>query len=68
MSLPKNHDLLQRIIDFEEGNMESEQEVIDFFQDLINTGMAWRLQGSYGRTAASLIDQGLVTDGPSVLH
>ena len=62
------HDLLQRIIDFEEGNMETEQEVLDFFQDLINTGMAWRLQGSYGRMAADLIDRGLVTDRPSVLH
>lgn len=62
------HDLLQRIIDFEQGEMESEDEVLDFFQDLINTGMAWRLQGSYGRMAASLIDQGLLSDGPKTLH
>ena len=62
------HDLVQRIIDFETGEMQTEEEVLDFFQDLINTGMAWRLQGSYGRTAASLIDQGLLSDGPKVVH
>jgi hypothetical protein len=62
------HDLVQRIIDFEMGEMQTEEEVLDFFQDLINTGMAWRLQGSYGRTAASLIDQGLLSDGPKVVH
>ena len=62
------YDLVQRIIDFETGEMQTEEEVLDFFQDLINTGMAWRLQGYYGRTAASLIDQGLLSDGPKVVH
>ena len=62
------YDLVQRIIDFETGEMQTEEEVLDFFQDLINTGMALRLQGYYGRTAASLIDQGLLSDGPKVVH
>ena len=52
--------LVDQIIQFESGEME-EDEVIDFFQTLVDTGMAWTLQGSYGRTAQSLIDAGEIT-------
>jgi hypothetical protein len=58
-------DLLEKLMRFEAGDMD-EAETIDFFQDLVNTGMAWRLQGYYGRMAAHLIDQGLVSDRPTV--
>ena len=47
-----------KIIAFENGEL-SEQEVIDLFQELIDTGIVWSLQGSYGRVAAKLIDAGL---------
>jgi hypothetical protein len=62
-----SNDLIQKIIDWEQGLLQEEQEVIDFFQELVDTGMAWRLQGAYGRVAAALIDQGLVSDRP-ILH
>ena len=58
-------DLLEKLMRFEAGDMD-EAETIDFFQDLVNTGMAWKLQGYYGRMAAHLIDQGLVSDRPTV--
>jgi len=58
-------DLLEKLMRFEAGDMD-EAETIDFFQDLVNNGMAWKLQGYYGRMAAHLIDQGLVSDGPTV--
>jgi hypothetical protein len=45
------------IIRYENGEMEID-EMFDFFQDLIDTGLAWQLQGSYGRTAQALIDEG----------
>jgi len=48
---------LDEIIAYENGEM-SEDQVCEFFQGLIDSGMCWRLQGSYGRTAASLIEQG----------
>ena len=38
---------------------ESEDEVIEAWQYLIDTGMAWRLQGWFGRQANSLIEQGV---------
>ena len=49
--------ITEQIIKYENGNME-EEEITIFFQNLINTGMAWRLQGHYGRTAMALIQSG----------
>lgn len=52
-------DTLDRIIAYEQGELD-EDEVIDLFQDLVNTGLAWQLQGHYGRTAARLYEAGLI--------
>ena len=38
---------------------ESEEQVIQAWQHLINTGLCWTLQGWFGRTAQSLIEQGI---------
>jgi len=54
-------DLTTRIIEYESGEME-ETRVIELFQDLVNNGLAWQLQGSYGRMAMALIREGYVTD------
>lgn len=53
-------DLVGKIMEYEEGEME-EDDAIEFFQELIDSGLAWQLQGSYGRTAASLIEAGVCT-------
>ena len=53
--------MIDKIIAYEQGEL-SEDEIIELFQDLVNTGMAWRLQGHYGRMAKYLIDSGLVHD------
>lgn len=53
--------MIDKIIDYEAGRL-SEEEIVELFQDLINTGMAWRLQGSYGRMAQNLIDSGICTE------
>ena len=36
----------------------SEEEVIEGFQGLIDSGDAWRLEGSVGRTAMAMIENG----------
>ena len=51
---------VDNIISYENGEM-SEEEIIVFFQGLVNNGLAWSLQGSYGRMAKSLIEEGLIT-------
>lgn len=48
------------IIAYENGEL-SEDEIVAGFQDGVNTGLVWQLQGSYGRTAQRLIQEGLVT-------
>lgn len=50
--------LLDKVINYEMGAMNRE-EIIDFFQELIDSGLAWELQGMYGRQAKSLLDSGL---------
>ena len=54
-------DQLNNIIAYENGELD-EDEIISLFQELINSGLAWQLQGSYGRMAASLIDSGYCTE------
>lgn len=44
-----------------EGFVEgTEEEVLAAWQHLVDTGMAWTLQGWFGRTAAALIEQGVI--------
>ena len=38
---------------------EEEHVVIKAWQKLIDTGLAWKLQGIFGRTAQILIDAGI---------
>lgn len=52
---------IDSIIAYENGELDSD-ETLALFQDLVDSGIAWQLQGSYGRTARALIDAGLVTD------
>ena len=51
---------VDKIIKYESGDMD-EHELIEFFQGLIDSGMAWKLQGSYGRMAMHLINEGICT-------
>ena len=39
---------------------ESEEQVIDAWQHLHDTGLAYKLQGWFGRTAQSLLEQGII--------
>lgn len=43
---------------FEEA--QNEEQVIEAWQHLVDTGLAWKLQGSFGRRAMNLIEQGII--------
>ncbi len=40
---------------------ETDEQVLQAWQHLVDTGLAWSLQGWFGRTARRLIDDGLIT-------
>lgn len=52
--------LLSTIMSYEQGDLDDET-TIDLFRFLVDTGMAWKLQGHYGRTAAAMIEDGVIS-------
>ena len=58
--------LVDKIIDYESGELSNE-DTLALFQELVNSGLAWKLQGHYGRTAAQLIKEGLMVNELPVL-
>jgi hypothetical protein len=49
-----------------EGAQEAEtrEEAVEAWQTLINTGLVWKLQGWFGRTAEGLIEEGICHPAP----
>ena len=41
---------------------DSDEQFLEAWQYLVDTGLAWSLQGFFGRTAKKLIDQGIIVD------
>jgi len=60
------YDLTSNIIAYEAGELD-EAAVITLFAYLVKTGQAWTLQGSYGRMAAYMIEQGFISRTGEVL-
>jgi len=50
-------DQLDMMMAWENGEL-SDDDTIMLFQNLIDTGLAWQLQGCYGRMASALIEGG----------
>jgi hypothetical protein len=59
-------DQIEKIIAYESGEL-GEDDTIQLFQELVDSGLAWQLQGHYGRTANFLIENGLVANGNVML-
>ena len=51
---------IEQLMAYESGEMDA-SATLELFAQLIASGMAWQLQGSYGRAAASLIERGYIT-------
>ena len=41
----------------------TEEEIVETYQELVNTGTAWRLEGHVGRTAMAMIEAGQIALG-----
>ena len=67
LNVSKVHiDLVDKNIAYESGEM-NDHDTIEFFAELVKSGMAWTLQGSYGRTAIALINAGYINRKGKVL-
>lgn len=54
-------DEINKIMAYEQGKL-NDVESVELFQDLLNSGLVWKLQGHYGRTATALIEAGYIFD------
>lgn len=55
----KSLNIVNLIMEYESGELGVE-DTIRFFGRLIESKMAWSLQGHYGRTASAFIDEGYI--------
>jgi hypothetical protein len=55
-----SYDSVSAIIAYEQGELDDD-DTIDLFQYLVNTGLTWTLQGHYGRNAHAMLDAGLIS-------
>ena len=53
-------DLTERIVEYENGQLD-QQQTIQLFQELVDSGLIMKLQGHYGRMAFQLMEAGLIT-------
>lgn len=58
--------MIDKILEYESGDLSFSQ-VVELFSELIKNGMAWTLQGNYGRTAKALIDAGYLNKEGDIL-
>ena len=58
--------LVDKIIAYESGEL-NDNEVLELFSELVKSGQAWTLQGSYGRMAMALINAGYLSRNGDIL-
>lgn len=61
------HLMIDRIMFYENGEL-SDSECVYLFSDLLKSGMAWSLQGAYGRVAMHMINMGILNDMGDINH
>ena len=59
--------MIDKIIAYENGELDND-DCIALFQELIDSGLVWTLQGHYGRTATQLIEQGVCVINRRKVH
>lgn len=66
MSTEQAYDVVGALMDYEMGAL-NEDETIELFAHLIESGLAFQLQGHYGRTASALIEAGYISETGEIL-
>ena len=59
--------IANKIIAYEMGKL-NDICCLELFSELIRSGMAWNLQGHYGRTATSYINEGYIDGDGEIIH
>lgn len=59
--------MIEEIIKFENGELDKD-ETIKLFSELVKSGLAWKLQGSYGRFATQLIEAEYINNNGDILQ
>lgn len=59
--------ITNQIIAYEVGEL-NEMDSLKLFSELIKSGMAWTLQGHYGRTASNLIGEGYIDEDGEIIY
>jgi len=52
--MKQTKDFLDQIMEYESGEL-NDKGIIEMYSEMVKTGVAWKLQGSYGRTAEAFI-------------
>jgi len=60
-------DKVDKFMRYESGEMD-DNEMLDFFAELIKDGLCWHLQGVYGRTASNLIKMGFIDEKGNIIR
>lgn len=64
----KTSELTTSLMMYEDGKINEVNDVLELFSGLIKTGLAWQLQGFYGRTARHLIDIGAIAEDGTITY
>lgn len=59
-------DQVRQIIGYENGELDA-SDTLALFSDLVKSGLAWSLQGHYGRMASAMIQNGYLSSTGQVL-
>jgi hypothetical protein len=59
--------LFNELMAYEDGELDT-TEIVELFSKLVRSGMAWQLQGMYGRQAMTLIHSGYLDKDGNILE
>lgn len=59
--------ILELMDQFEWGDALNNEDTLELFAYMISTDLAWELQGSYGRVAQAMINNGFISVNGEIL-